>query len=75
MSLQMQRCNNLSLTEKEMLIAKIGVLSGCVATGKATPEKATEVLKFNASVHGFSFEDALKLEQEIDQMLGDSTLI
>lgn len=64
----------MTLTEKEMLIAKIGVLSGIVAVDYTTPIKATEKLKYICKGHGYTFQEALKLEKEIDQMLGDSTL-
>lgn len=63
------------LTEKECLIAKIGLLSGVVAVGFTTSEKATDILKKVVKTHGFSFEYALELEKKIDQMLGDSTLV
>jgi len=57
------------------LAAKIGVLSGIVATDFTTPEKATKVLEKICVNHGFTFIAALKLAEEIDQMLGDSTLV
>jgi len=65
----------MTLTEREMLIAKIGLLEGLVASKKSTPKKASQVLKNNCEMHGFNYEDALNLEAEIDQMFGDSTLI
>ena len=64
----------MTLTEREMLIAKICLLKGVVAVGKTTPEKATDKLKYIAKQHGVTFEEALQLEAELDQMLGDDTL-
>ena len=64
-----------TLTEKEMLCAKIGVLSGVVALDAASPEEATDKLKKICQQHGFTFEQALELEKEIDQMLGDSVKV
>jgi len=62
------------LTEREMLIAKIGLLQGTVFCEKMSKEKATDLLKIHAKKHGFSFEESLELEKTIDQMLGDDTL-
>ena len=71
------------LTEREMVIAKIGFTKGLVVLtndnkdwiGKPiTPEVATEKLRDFCKKHFFTFEQGLDLEQEIDQMLGDSTL-
>jgi len=62
------------LTEKEMLVAKIGLLSGAVVFGKQNRIKATEILMIHAEKHGFTTKEALDLEEEIDQMLGDDTL-
>lgn len=64
-----------TLTEREMLIAKIGILSGIVAVHFTTPEKATAKLESFCGKHGFSLVQALKLEEEIGQMLEDSTLV
>lgn len=62
------------LTEREMLIAKISLMQGVVICTKVTPEEATEKLKGFCGKHGFTFVEALELEKEIDQMLGDDTL-
>lgn len=62
-----------TLSEREMLIAKIAITQGMVSLGHMTPEKATEELKLWAVQHHYSFEDALLLEKEIDQMFGDDT--
>ena len=63
------------LTEQEMLIAKIGLLQASVLYGKANRLTATKVLFKSAKEHGFTNDQALRLEAEVDQMLGDSTLI
>ena len=57
-----------------MLIGKICLIKGVVAVGRTTPEKATDRLKLIAEQHGSTFEEALQLEAELDQMLGDDTL-
>jgi len=62
-------------TEREMLIAKIGLLQGAVLFGKANRLTATKVLFQAGKEHGFTNDQALKLEIEVDQMLGDSVLI
>ncbi len=71
------------LTEREMLIAKIGITKGLVVLtnnnmnwiGKPiTPEVATERLRSYCKQHFFTFEQGLDLEQEIDLMFEDSTL-
>ena len=65
----------MNFTDQEMLIAKIGLLQGAVIFGKVNRLTATKVLFKSAKEHGFTNDQALKLEIEVDQMLGDSTLI
>ncbi len=64
----------MTLSERDMLIAKISLIKGVVAVGRTTPEKATDRLKIIAKQHGATFEEALILESELDQMFGDDTL-
>lgn len=64
----------MTLTEREMLIAKIAIIQGVVSCTSLTPEKATERLKEFCKQHGFTFQYGLDLEGEVDQMLGDDTL-
>jgi len=64
----------MTLTEREMLIAKIGTLGGAVVSGMITGQKAFSRLKKIAERHGFRFNDAIILQNEIDEMLKDSTL-
>ena len=56
-----------------MLIAKIGTLGGAVVSGMITGQKAFSRLKKIAERHGFRFNDAIILQNEIDEMLKDST--
>jgi len=67
----------IEFTEREMLIAKIGIMSGVVVCNGRTEKiriKATEKLKKECAKHGFTFEYGLELEEAVDQMFGDDTL-
>lgn len=66
--------NRINLTEREMLIAKIGLLQGCVVFGKQSRKKALEILLKQAQKHGIWMDEALRLENTIDDMFTEDNL-
>lgn len=56
-----------------MLIAKIGTLGGAVLGGLITGQEAFNRLKKIAEAHGYSLNEAIMLQNEIDDMLKDSS--
>jgi len=63
----------MTLTEREMLIAKIGTLGGAVVGGLVTVQEAFDRLKKIADIHGYSLNEVIILQNEIDDMLTEST--
>jgi|TARA_B100000470_G_C19514428_1_gene268949 hypothetical protein len=62
-------------SEREMLICKIGLLQGIKAVDFITREQAIELTEKIAKAHHVSLQFALQLEHDLDQMLGDSTIV
>jgi len=67
----------INFSEREMLIAKIGLLAGVVVANGRTKKiriKATQKLDEASIKHGFTKAEGHKLEEAIDQMFGDDLL-
>ena len=63
----------MTLTDREKLIAKISTLTAASVVGSITIQEAFDSIKKNAKKHGYSLDEAIKLQDEIDDMLKDST--
>ncbi len=63
----------MTLTDREMVIAKLATLGAAAACGVLSEQEALDKIKEIAGIHGYSFNDALTLQNEIDDMLKDAT--